>query len=51
MDLEKLVAVQGGDLDVAYVRRWLVEMMGEDDIRVREWDRILADHTGGRRGK
>lgn len=44
VDLEKLVAVQGADLDVAYVRRWLVDMMGEDDIRVREWDRILADH-------
>ncbi|MEQ1502490.1 MAG: hypothetical protein ABMB14_09670 [Myxococcota bacterium] len=42
VDLEKLVAVQGGDLDAAYVRRWMVDMMGEDDIRVQEWDRILT---------
>jgi len=40
VDLEKLVAVQGPDLDVMYVRRWMTDMMGEDDERVAFWDRI-----------
>jgi hypothetical protein len=44
VDLEKLVAVQGSDLDSGYVRRWMVDMMGEDDARVREWDRIMREH-------
>jgi hypothetical protein len=38
VDLERLLAVQGPDLDRAYVRRWIVEMMGEDDERTRRWD-------------
>lgn len=42
VDLEKLVAVQGAALDAAYVRRWIVDMMGEDDERVAAWDRIVA---------
>lgn len=42
VDLEKLVAVQGEDLDRGYVRRWLVEMMGEDDERVEAWDRLCS---------
>lgn len=41
-DLGQLVAVRGPDLDCGYVRRWLVEMMGEDDERVRRWDEIVA---------
>ena len=45
LDVEKLVAVQGDDLDRAYVRRWIVEMMGGNDERVVAWDRIVA--TGG----
>ncbi len=39
VDLERLVAVRP-DLDRAYVRRSIVEMMGEDDARVRRWDDI-----------
>jgi hypothetical protein len=46
-DLERLVAVQGRDLDRGYVRRWMVDMMGEDDARVREWDRIVAAGGSG----
>jgi hypothetical protein len=42
VDLERLVAVQGDALDDADVRRAVVEMLGEDDPRVREWDRIVA---------
>jgi hypothetical protein len=37
-DLERLVAVQGPALDRSYVRRWIVDMMGEGDERVRAWD-------------
>ena len=37
-DLERLVAVQRAALDHAYVRRWIVEMMGEDDPRTTTWD-------------
>jgi hypothetical protein len=42
VDLERLVAVSGERLDRAYVRRWIVDMMGEDDERVRRWDEIGA---------
>jgi hypothetical protein len=47
VDLERLVAVQREHLDHAYVRRHLVEMMGEDDERVRKWDALVAEfgHT------
>ncbi|MSP63368.1 MAG: hypothetical protein EXR72_24100 [Myxococcales bacterium] len=44
LDVEKLVAVQGADLDSAYIRRWIVEMMGEEDERVAAWDRIVANN-------
>jgi hypothetical protein len=30
--------VQGDALDRGYVRRWIAEMMGESDERVRAWD-------------
>jgi hypothetical protein len=40
-DLERLVSVQGERLDHAYIRRWIVEMMGEDDDRVTRWDHIV----------
>ena len=41
VDLERLVAVRP-ELDTAYVRRWLVDMMGEQDPRTRRWDEIVA---------
>ncbi len=41
VDLERLVAVRP-ELDHAYVRRWLVEMMGEADERVTAWDDLVA---------
>ena len=34
-DLQRRVAVRGDHFDHGYVRRWMVEMMGEDDERVR----------------
>ena len=42
VDLEALVAIQGARLDSAYVRAWIVEMMGEEDERVVFWDGLLA---------
>ena len=41
-DLERLVAVYG-QLDRRYVRDHMVDMMGEADDRVREWDRITSE--------
>lgn len=43
VDLQRLLAVQGARLDIAYVRRHLVEMMGEGDSRVQRWDALCAD--------
>ena len=40
VDLERLVAVRA-DLDRDYVRRWIVEMMGEEDERTRKWDELV----------
>ncbi|NCQ36336.1 hypothetical protein GW813_14940 [bacterium] len=42
VDLERLVAVRP-DLDRDYVRRWIVDMMGEDDERTLRWDRIVEE--------
>ncbi len=44
LDIEKLVAVQGLALDAPYIRRWTVEMMGEDDKCVAAWDTIVAKY-------
>lgn len=44
LDLERLVAVQGDGVDVEYVRRWVIEMLGEGDERVARWDRIVEEH-------
>ncbi len=41
VDLERLVAVRP-ELDRAYVRRWIVDMMGEADERVVAWDAMVA---------
>lgn len=40
-DLERLLAVRGPDLDRAYVRHWIVDMMGDDDARVSAWDDLV----------
>jgi hypothetical protein len=46
VDLERLIAVQGPQLDHAYVRRWIAEMMGEDDERTRRWDELVKELAG-----
>lgn len=45
VDLERLVAVMGAELDSTYVRRNIAQMMGEDDERTRAWDRIIRKTT------
>lgn len=45
VDLDRLVAVQREKLDAAYVRRWIVEMVGEDDPRVSRWEAIVASYA------
>lgn len=42
VDVERMLLVQQLDLDRSYVRRWLVDMMGEDDERVKAWDAMVA---------
>jgi hypothetical protein len=41
VDLQRLIAV-GPELDRTYIRRWIVELMGEDDERTRMWDQLVA---------
>ena len=44
-DVDILVHAQGANLDLAAVRSQLVDLMGDDDERVREWDAIVAGST------
>ena len=41
-DVERMLAVQRGRMDTAFIRRWLVEMLGESAERVVAWDRLVA---------
>ena len=42
VDVERMVALQGTRLDRDYVRRWLVDCVGEEDPRMPQWDDICA---------
>lgn len=44
VDLERLIGVQQERLDCAYIRKHIVEMMGEDDERVKRWDALWQEH-------
>ncbi len=46
LDIERLVQLRGEKLDREYVRDQLVDMMGEDDERVRVWDRYCRELPG-----
>ncbi len=46
-DLRRLVARQAPSLDHAYVRRWMVDMVGESDDRIATWDEIVKTHGPG----
>lgn len=41
-DVERLTMFQGEALDRRYVRQWLVDLVGETDVRIRRWDEIVA---------
>jgi hypothetical protein len=41
-DLERLISSSGLKLDAPWVRKWLVETVGEEDERLRTWDRLCA---------
>lgn len=41
IDVERMLAVRGSELDRAFVRRSLVEMLGDDE-RIRKWDDICG---------
>lgn len=43
LDVERMVAFLGPELDRDYVRRWLIDLVGFDDERIRRWDHLLAD--------
>ena len=43
VDIEAIVASMREELDLAYVRHWLVECVGSDDVRVTTWETLLAE--------
>ena len=42
VDIEKLLAIRGARFDKGYVRDQLAQILGEDDARIREWDRLTS---------
>jgi hypothetical protein len=40
--VERRVAFQSDALDREYVRSWLVDVVGEEDARVRTWDDLTG---------
>lgn len=49
-DVEVIVSLHG-ELDRHYVRRVLVELVGETDARVTEWDAMVRREVGGQGGE
>jgi hypothetical protein len=45
-DVEAVLRHRPQGLDARWVRAKLVDMVGEDDERIREWDSIVADVSG-----
>jgi hypothetical protein len=43
VDLARLIEVQRPPLDAAFVRGWLVDMVGADDARIAKWDELTQD--------
>lgn len=48
IDIERVMAIQGDDLDRAYVRAQLIAHVGADDHRVAAFDQLVALYAGGR---
>ena len=42
VDVERLLALMGDALDRAFVRDSLVEVVGDEDYRVRKWDELVS---------
>ena len=40
VDLARLIEVHRPPLDVAFVRGWLVDMVGNKDVRIAKWDEL-----------
>jgi hypothetical protein len=40
VDLARLIEVRRPPIDVAFVRGWLLDMVGSDDVRVAKWDEL-----------
>jgi hypothetical protein len=51
LDLERLLAIMGADVDVAYVRRSVAEIVGEVDQRVATWDELVRAALQGASSK
>jgi hypothetical protein len=47
LDVERLVTFLADDFDRAYVRRWLVELVGESDERIAAWEAIVTRARAG----
>lgn len=45
-DLEQMLLITAGALDVASIRDWLVAAVGEDDQRISRFDAVVADVLG-----
>lgn len=43
-DVARLLDIQGKSFDPAFVRQWLVNMLGEGDERIVTWDRLVRAH-------
>ena len=41
-DVGRVLEIQGTQLDTAFVRHWLVDMLGANDERIVSWDRLVA---------
>ena len=48
VDIERIAAAMGADLDWRYVRDWLIECVGEEDARVATLNTLRSDGTGHR---
>jgi hypothetical protein len=45
VDVARLLQIQGSSFDRDFVRQWLVQTMGPDDIRVHRWEELCAEET------
>ena len=41
-DVQRLLEIQGRQMDRTFVRQWLIAMLGEDDERIASWDQLVA---------